>query len=73
MKIIFEKWWDKNTKVFAIINYKKSWKVNGNKPRIGIHTNGAKRKNGDRCFDLTVCIRYTIFTYTNFELQKGGE
>lgn len=24
MKIIYEKWWDKDTKVFSIINYKKS-------------------------------------------------
>lgn len=29
MKMIFEKWWHNDTKVFQIINYKKAWKENG--------------------------------------------
>ena len=70
MKQIFEKWWNRDTRYFRVTNYKKSWKENGNKPKLRIHTNGAKRKNGDKCFDLTVIIGYTIFTYTNFNLQK---
>lgn len=70
MKMIFEKWWKRNTKVFAIINYKRAWKEHGIKPTIRIHSNRAKRKNGDTCFDLTIFIRYTVFTYTNFDLQR---
>jgi hypothetical protein len=70
MKKIFEKWWDKNTKSFSIINYKKAWKESGNKPRVDFHTNGAKRSKVDRCFDATLVIGYTIFNYTNWDIQK---
>ena len=75
MKKIFEKWWDKGTKYFSIINYKKSWKECGNKPRINFFHNGGKKKNGDTCFDVSLIVGYTIFNYTNFDLQgkmKGG-
>lgn len=72
MKKIFEKWWNKNTKCFSIISFKKSWKENGNKPRIYFHHNGAKKKNGDTCFDVNLIIGYTIFNYTNFDLQKNS-
>ena len=74
MKEIFEKWW--GNKVFSITNYKKSWKENGNKPRLALHHNGAKRKNGDTCFDISLIVGYTVFSYTNFDLQnktkRGG-
>lgn len=70
MKVIFEKWWKKNTKCFSIINYKKAWKENGNKPRLCFHSNGGKNKNGDRCYDCSFIIGYTIICYTNFNLQK---
>lgn len=69
MKKIFDKWWDKDTKNFSIINYKDSW----NKPRIDFHHNGAKKKNGDKCFDASLIIGYTIFNYTNFNLQKSNK
>ena len=69
MKEIFEKWWDRDTKVFQITNYKKSWKENGLKPQFCIHENGGRRKNGDNCFDITMIIGYTLFNYTNFCLQ----
>lgn len=70
MKKIFEKWWDKNTKSFLITNYKKSWKENGNKPRISFFHNHGKMVNGDTCFDVTLIVGYTIFNYTNWDLQK---
>ena len=70
MKVIFEKWWDNHTKSFDIVNHKKSWREEGNKPKISFHTNGAKRKHGDVCFDATLIIGYTIFNYTNWDLQK---
>lgn len=70
MKTIFERWWKHDTKCFSIRNYKKSWKEVGNKPRLSFHTNGAKRKNGDTCFDCSLIIGYTIISYTNFDLQK---
>lgn len=73
MKKIFEKWWDNSTKCFSIINYKKAWKENGNKPRVDFHTNCAKRSNGDKCFDATLIIGYTIFNYTNWDLQKNNK
>lgn len=69
MKIIFQKWWNKGTRQFSIINYKKSWRENGNKPRVYFFTNEAKRKNGDSCLDVHLIIGYTIFNYTNFALQ----
>lgn len=70
MKKIFEKWWRHNTKSLSIINYKKAWKENGNKPRLAFWTNGAKKKAGDRCLDVTLIIGYTIFNYTNWDLQN---
>lgn len=76
MKEIFEKWWARGTKVFSITNYKKAWKENGNKPRLYLHHNGAKRKNGDTCFDISLIVGYTIFNYVNWDLQnktkRGG-
>ena len=72
MKIIFEKWWSNDTKVFQVINYKKEWKANGNKPRITIFENGGRRKNGDACFDLHLILGYTIFNYCNYALCRNG-
>ena len=69
MKEIFEKWWNNGTKVFWIANYKKSWKQIGNKPRLCLHTNGAKKRNGDTCLDISLTIGYTVFNYTNYNLQ----
>lgn len=62
MKMLFEKWWNKNTKCVNLISYKDSW----DKPHFLVHNNGAKRKNGDTCFDLD----YLHFSYTNWDLQK---
>ena len=76
MRKIFEFWWRNDTNVFQATNYKKSWKECGNKPRLFVYSNGGKRKNGDKCFSVTLIIGYTIFNYTNFDLQKrvkGGE
>lgn len=73
METIFEKWWKKGTKVFQITNYKKSWKEVGNKPRLCLHENGGRKKKGDNCFDISLIIGYTIFNYTNFNLQGGAE
>ena len=70
MREIYEKWWDRDTKVFMITNYKRVWRENGNKPRLCFFTNGAKRRNGDKCLDVTLIIGYTIFNYTNFALQE---
>lgn len=70
MKKIFEFWWKNNTKVFQITNYKKAWKNNGVKPKLCIHHNGAKRKNGDKCFDISLIAGFTVFNYTNFDLQR---
>lgn len=70
MRKIFEKWWAKHTKSFTIYNFKKSWKENGNKPRISFHHNHGKKKNGDYCFEASLIVGYTIFNYTNWDLQK---
>lgn len=66
MKILFEKWWNKNTKYINLISYKDAW----NKSHFLIHSNGAKRKNGDTCFDFNVDLGYLHFSYTNWDLQK---
>ena len=70
MIVLFEKWWDNNSKSFGIRNYKKAWKENGIKPKISYHTNKGQRILGHKCFDATLTIGYTIFNYTNWDLQK---
>lgn len=65
MKIVFEKWWDKNTKCINLISYKDAW----DKPHFLIHSNDVKRKNGDTCFDFNVDLGYLHFSYTNWDLQ----
>lgn len=70
MRVLFEKWWDRNTKVFSIINYKKAWKENGNKPRLSFFENGGRKSKGDTCLDVHLIIGYTIFNYCNFQLNK---
>lgn len=70
MKKILEKWWDNHYKSFTIINYKTDWIENKVAPRISYHTNKAKIINGDTCFDATLIIGYTVFNYTNWDLQK---
>ena len=65
MKILFEKWWDKNTKCINLISYKDSW----DKPDFWIHENGGRRKNGDKCFDFNINFFYLHFSYTNWDLQ----
>ncbi len=69
MKAIFEKWWDNESKVFQITNYKKDWKEVGNPPLLRFRTNGAKKRNGDTCLDVHLEIGYTVFNYTNYNLQ----
>ena len=56
MKVLFEKWWDNNSKSFGIRNYKKAWKENGIKPKISYHTNKGQRILGHKCFDATLTI-----------------
>ena len=69
MKIILEKWWNNDTKVFSIINYKKAWRENGNKPRISFFENGGRKRKGDKCWDVHLIIGYTIFNYCNYKLN----
>ena len=69
MKVIIDKWWDHDFKHFGVINYRKSWRENGNKPRIDFWTNGAKRGK-HRCLDVTLIIGYTIFNYSNFDYSR---
>lgn len=71
MKIILEKWWDKGNKVFQITNYKEAWKEVGNKPRLSFHTNGARKRRGDTCLDISLTIGYIVFNYCNFNLQNN--
>ena len=70
MKEIYEKWWDNGNKVFQITNYKKSWKEVGNPPLFRLRTNGARKRKGDKCLDIHLEIGYTVFNYTNFNLQR---
>lgn len=69
MKKIYEKWWENGNKVFQITNYKKSWKEVGNPPLLRFRTNGARKNKGDKCLDVHLEIGYTVFNYTNFNLQ----
>lgn len=66
---IFERWWANHTKCFGIRNYRNKWKKIGIKPRPLFRTNNAKKKNGNTCLDVHLIIGYTIFNYTNFNLQ----
>ncbi len=75
MKTLFEYWWNNGDKVLAIYNFSTSWKLNGIKPKIKFRTNGAKKRNGDKCLDASVTIGYVVINYVNFNLQgktKGG-
>lgn len=72
MKKIFERWWDNGNKAFQITNYRNAWKEVGNKPRLLLHSNGAKKKNGDKCLDISLIVGYTIINYTNFNLQGNS-
>lgn len=64
MKIIFEKWWNNGNKIIQLISYKDSWV----KPDFWIHENGARKKNGDKCFSFNINFFYWHFGYTNFNL-----
>lgn len=71
MKKLIEYWYCKRgsrnrcTKCINL-NYYKCW----DKPKFQIYTNGAKKKNGDKCFDLNIHIGRLAFSYTNWDLQK---
>ena len=64
-----DKWWLNDTKCIQLISFKRAWKENGIKPRLSIHTNGAKKKRGDTCFSFTIIIGYLMFNYMNWNLQ----
>lgn len=69
LKIIYEKWWKRNHKVISIVNYSEAWKESGNKPCVAIRTNGARKRKGDRCLDVSITIGYIVINYVNFSLQ----
>lgn len=70
MKTIFQKWWDKDNKQFSIISYRDSWSQNGTGRIWRVRSNGAKKRNGDTCFDFFVELGYMVINYTNFNLQN---
>jgi len=49
---------------------KKYWIKNKINPMYKITNNGAKRKNKDSCFDMSIYIGYLIFGYTNWNFNK---
>ena len=65
-KTYFSIWFDE--KNIQLINYKKPWKEYGIRPMFKIKTNGAKRKNGDKCFTLTIYFGYLVLSYANYNL-----
>lgn len=69
-KTYFSHWWKRDTKYIGLHNYKAPWKENGIKPTWRIRTNGASRKNGDTCFDLTIFLGYIVFNYSNYAWGK---
>lgn len=69
MKIIYEKWWKRNHRVISVVNYRDAWKESGNKPHIAIRTNGARKRKGDSCLDVSITIGYIVINYVNFNLQ----
>ena len=72
-KTYFSHWWEGDMKNISLRNYKKPWKENGVKPRIGIRTNHPNKKRGDTCFDLFIYLGYIVFNYTNFAWNKKGK
>lgn len=68
-KIILNKYWDNDTKNFRICNYRNIWQT----PNLYFGSNGAKRKNGDKCLDIKLIIGYTVINYTNFDLQRNNK
>ena len=75
MKTIFSLEWDQSQKYLSLIDFEEDWIKIGNiykwynPPRIV--TNNDKKKNGDTCFDISIQISYLVFSYTNYNLQKG--
>lgn len=63
-------WFDNSEKSISFNWVRKGWKEVGNKPRITFHENGGRKKNGDKCFDCTLCIGYLLLSYTNWNIQK---
>lgn len=62
--------WDKGNKYFSIINYKKEWKKNLNKPMFGIKTNGTRKKSKNTCFDFFIYLGYIVINYTDYNYNK---
>ena len=70
-KTYIDFWWCKGTKHIGLYNYKAPWKENENPPMFCIRTNGAKKKNTDKCLDVFIHFGYLILNYTDFDLQKA--
>lgn len=69
MKMLYEKWMRNRDRVFAIYNYRADWKAQDFKPHIAIRTNGARKRKGDSCLDISITIGYIVINYVNFNLQ----
>lgn len=65
--VFFEKWFGRHKSKHVYLAYYPSWE----KPDFWIHENGARRRNGDNCFDFNLNFWRVHFSYTNFELQHN--
>lgn len=69
LETLFEKWWCNGNKVFAVYNYRGAWKVSDFKPHLAVRTNGARKRKGSSCLDVSITIGYIVINYVNFDLQ----
>ena len=49
--------------------HRKIWKRNKIRPMYKITNNGAKKSNGDSCFDTSLYLGYAVFGYTNWSFN----
>jgi len=67
---IFEKWFNNNNNVISLINYKKSWSVNGVGRQFCMFTN--KATINDKCFSFTFQINYFNFNITLYDMGNNN-
>jgi purine nucleoside permease len=65
MKKIFEKWYKHDDRLIQFTYYD-GW----DKGHYGIHTNGAKKENGDTCLDVNINFWRFNLNYVNWNLQN---
>ena len=72
--VLFQKWWNNESKQLSISWYRKAWSENGTGMIWRFRTNGARKNNpADRCLDVYLELGYLVLNYTDFNLQNENQ